>query len=270
MAVQRSGFQSGGHLPWVRTQICLHSAAAGQQRTNLHTLPDINTAGSLRPQKTLMAGEAENIDLHAVHIKIEHTGSLGGIHNVDKLVFPGDGTDSFNIQQITCQIGTVGCDDCYCVRADFFLKVFVTEVAESIRGKDGQFYPLIFQLEERSEDRIVLQCGGNNMVTGMQYTLDRHIQRFCGIGGKRNAIRTFRTKQLGKCRTGIINDSRSAESTVVHTASGISQRTHCFRHSLHHAIRFFYSSGSIVEINHSITSDLAVIDTLRCDMMLNH
>ena len=191
-------------------QVGLHPAASGKEGPNLHTLPHIDAAGSLGTQEALMAGEAENIDVHFLHINVKDTGRLGGIHGIDKAVFPCDSTDPADIQQIARQIGAVCGDDGLCIGPDLFFKISVAEIAPPVCVKNGQFHPTVFQFIKGPEDGIVLQGGGDHMVTGVQHTLDGHIQRFRGIGGKGDPLRIFRSEKLCQSDPGIINDSGRA------------------------------------------------------------
>ena len=72
------------------TKISLHTAAAGEKRTNLHTLPNIAASGSLRAKKPLVAGEAENVDVHGLHVDWHGACGLGCVHHKEGAVVVGD------------------------------------------------------------------------------------------------------------------------------------------------------------------------------------
>ena len=58
-ASSRAGYACG---------VGVNAGAAAEQRPKLYTRPDAQTAGSLRTHQALVAGEAEHVNVHALHV----------------------------------------------------------------------------------------------------------------------------------------------------------------------------------------------------------
>ena len=270
VAVQGSGLQCRGHLGRMGPQIGLHTAAAGEERADFEPLPDIHASGALGTQKPLVPGEAEDVDAHFLHIDVENSGSLGGIDDVDELMPSGDGTDFCDIQQISREIGAMGGDDGLCIGTNFLFKILVADISQGIRRQNRQLHALILQLVEGTEHGVVLQCRGDHMVAGVQNALDGGVQGLGRIGGKGDALRAFRAEKLGQCRPGIVNDPRRAQRTAVDAPAGIAEGLHGLNHRLNDAVGLAQCGGGVVEIDHSPTSDQAVVNALGGDATFHH
>ena len=51
----------------------VNAGAAAEQRPKLYARPDAQTAGSLRTHQALVAGEAEHVNVHALHVDRHRT-----------------------------------------------------------------------------------------------------------------------------------------------------------------------------------------------------
>ena len=137
---------------------------------------------------------ADTAYMHLPDINIEDAGGLGSIHNVDQTVSACQRADPADVQQIACQIGTVSGNDGFGIGLDFLFQILIANVAHWIRGQYGQLHTLVFHLVQGPENGVMLQRGGDHMVTGPQNALDGNVQRLGGIGSKRNPLRAFRAK----------------------------------------------------------------------------
>ena len=270
MGVEGSGFQSGGHLAGVAAAVSQNAAAAGFQRPEREPLPDHHAAGTLRSQKTLVSGEAENVNVHLLHIDGENTGSLGSIHDEQQPVFLCNRAHLIQVHRISGEVGAVGADDGLGIFTDAACKIRITDPSQRIRRDDGELQAFFFHLVKGPQDGIVFQSGGDHVVTGIQSAFDGNIQTFCGVGGKNHLFGILCVEKFRQFYPGVKNDPGSVQSGIVNTPAGVTHGTHSLGHSLNYGIRLSHGGGSVVKINHGSTSHKTMVDALGPDIVFAH
>ena len=83
----------------------VHKAcAAHAPRTDLHAGRDAQAAGALRPHEALMPREAEDADVHALHVDGEHARRLRRVDHEQKPVRGAEIADPLQVKQVSRQV----------------------------------------------------------------------------------------------------------------------------------------------------------------------
>ena len=175
---------------------------------------------------------------------------LGSVHHEQQAVSLGNGPDFSDVQQIPRQIGAVGADDGSCVIPNRGRNGIAIDSAPVIGGQNGQLYAPVFQLIQGPQNGVVLHSGGNNVITGVQDTLDGSVQGSRCIGGKGDICRILPVKQLSKGTAGLVNRPRSRQGRLVHSPSRVAEGAHGLYHRPQNALRLLQRCRRVVEIDH--------------------
>ncbi len=111
-----------------------------------------------------MTGEAHHVDAHGLHVDVEHSRRLGGVHHQQQAVLLGKAPDGPDIQQIPRQVGAVGADDTTCVGPQQAAEVVVVDAALPVRRQEVHLH--LLQPVQGTQNGIVLAVSGQHMVTG--------------------------------------------------------------------------------------------------------
>ena len=104
VAVARPGLKACGVLHGLFLQKRLHARAAHAPRTDLHAGRDAQAAGALRPHEALMPREAEDADVHALHVDGEHARRLRRVDHEQKPVRGAEIADPLQVEQVSRQV----------------------------------------------------------------------------------------------------------------------------------------------------------------------
>ncbi len=79
------------------------------------------------------------------------------------------------------------------------------------------------QLEKGTQNRVVFQNGGNNMITRFAHTLDGNVQGFGGVAGENNSVWVsgWMIKKNGQSLAEVIEASTGFQAEVEAGATGI-------------------------------------------------
>ena len=174
----------------------VNAGAAAEQRPKLYARSDAQTAGSLRTHQALVAGEAEHVNVHALHVDWHRACRLRCIDNQKGTVFVRHCTDFGDIEQVSGQIGCMRADNGLGFRSKERFHILIADIALTVRRYKIYRYAAHLQIIQRTEHGIVFQISRNDVITGRKQTVECNIQRLGGVRGEHNMVRTRTAEQL--------------------------------------------------------------------------
>ena len=228
----------------------VNAGTAAEQRSKLYTRPDAQAAGSLRTHQALVAGEAEHVNVHALHVDRYRTCRLRCIDNQKGTVCVRHCTDFGDIEQVSGQIGCMRADNGLGFRSKERFHILIADIALAVRRYKIHRYAARLQIIQRTEHGIVLQIGRNDVIAGRKQTVDCNIQRLGGVCGEHNMVRTRTAEQLRQLTPRLEHHARRGKRHTVCTARCIS----CGKDGVFDRLRDFrrlvQRGRCVIQINH--------------------
>lgn len=96
--------------------------------------------------------------------------------------------DSGDIENVSRQIGRVRTDGGLCILPEQRLKILVPDVAQTVCRNEVSKNAACLQILERPEDEVVLQVGGNDVVSRRKKAVARDIEHLGRVHRKNDVI----------------------------------------------------------------------------------
>ena len=228
----------------------MHARAAAQQRPQLHARPDAQAAGALRPHQTLVAGKAEHINAHFLHIDQCCPGGLRGVDYQKRTMRVRHCADPGNIEHISGQIGGVSADDRLCVRAEQRLHVLVSDVSAAIRADKIDRRTARLHIVQRAQYGIMLEIGRNDVIARRNQSVDRDIQRLSRVCRENDMVGARTAEQLRQSAPRLEYHARRRQRRAVRAPRGIPGGQYRVFHRLGNLRRLVQRCRRIIQIDH--------------------
>lgn len=236
----------------------VNSASAHLQRPDRKTGTDADASGSLGAVKSLVAGEAQDIDPHTFHIHGDCARRLRSVYDKQKTVLFCEGCRLLQIGDVAGQVGGVGDDQGFCVRTEQGFQLIVSQDAclpffpgFRLYRKHRQLHAL--QPVQGPQHGIVLADGGNHMIPRPEQAAKRQVQALGGIGRKDHLLRSRRAQKLCQAFSGSVDDPSRVKGRVMDAPSGISHGSHGFQKGLPYTLGLLQGGRPVIQINHGLT-----------------
>ncbi len=226
MAVQCTGFQCGGHLGGMALIVGLDAAAAGQQGPYKKAGFHIQPSRPLGSQQPFVSGKAQDRDAHLLHIDGKDPRGLGGVHDKEKPMRRRDLSHPPDIHQISGEIRGMGADDGLCIFTDIAPERLIVDPPQPVAVQDGQFYAFFLHLVEGPQDRIVLQRGGDHVISRRERPLYGDVQALRGVGCEGDLFWVFGVEQPSQFFPDLVDDPGGPQRRIVKTSAGVSHGAH--------------------------------------------
>ncbi len=172
--VHSAAFKAIGHKIWDLLAVAAAAGAAGDQGVDLHTKGFVyqHPAHTLGPPQALMAGEAQDMDSHLLHINGKDAGSLSGIHCKNQPMTGADFARLPDGQHGSAQVRSVEHHHRPGVGANQVLHLLGVQhaVAVGLGGVKGN--ALGRHLSQRPHQAVVLHRADDHMVSRFEQAFD--------------------------------------------------------------------------------------------------
>ena len=248
--IERARFEPCGIRLRLFAVVGVNAGTAAEQRSKLYTRPDAQAAGSLRTHQALVAGEAEHVNVHALHVDRYRTCRLRCIDNQKGTVCVRHCTDFGDIEQVSGQIGCMRADNGLGFRSKERFHILIADIALTIRRYKIHRYAARLQIIQRTEHGIVLQISRNDVIAGRKQTVECNIQRLGGVRGEHNMVRTRTAEQLRQLTPRLEHHARRGKRHTVCTARCISCGKNGVFDRLCDFRRLVQRGRCVIQINH--------------------
>ena len=140
------------------------------------------------------------------------------------------------------------------VRPQQLFKVPIVDGSVPASGHEVRRSPLLPQAVQGPQDGVVLQVRGDHMVPRPQQTGDGDVQCHGGVHGEHHMVRPGAAEQSGQLLPDRVHRPGRSQGVVMDAPAAVSVMGHGRRHRLRHSRRLGAGGGSIVQIDHGLTT----------------